>query len=146
MTAIPKPLPPLSVLNQLFLYHPDSGVIFNRKTRRRADRKSDNSKIARYKVVEIEGKVYRAHRIAWLMCTGEDPGKEWVRHLDGNASNNASVNLGISRVIPLSEFADYKHFLGNADSGITASTLENLDCQQGPSEFSKDKIIQRIDL
>lgn len=45
-----------------------------------------------YRVVTIDGRQYFAHRIAWLLHTGEWP-KHNIDHIDGNGLNNAIENL-----------------------------------------------------
>jgi hypothetical protein len=45
-----------------------------------------------YCFVSVDGKQYRAHRLAWLYMTGEWPKKE-IDHIDGNRINNSIYNL-----------------------------------------------------
>ena len=42
--------------------------------------------------LQVGGKLYYAHRIAWLYMTGSWP-KEHIDHIDGNPGNNAWKNL-----------------------------------------------------
>lgn len=42
--------------------------------------------------LQVGGKLYYAHRLAWLYMTGEWP-KEHVDHMDGNPGNNRWSNL-----------------------------------------------------
>jgi len=44
-----------------------------------------------YLVIQIFGKKYRAHRLAWMIVYGAIP--EVVDHIDGNTKNNAISNL-----------------------------------------------------
>lgn len=47
-----------------------------------------------YIVIKIEGKTYKAHRIAFIIMTGSAP--EQVDHIDHNGMNNAWENLRAS--------------------------------------------------
>lgn len=66
----------------------------------RAKRASNQLKGARagavrgdgYVVVQVNGKQYLAHRLAWLYVTGSWPGNT-IDHIDRNPSNNAFSNL-----------------------------------------------------
>lgn len=42
--------------------------------------------------VSVEGKIYLAHRLAWMYVSGEWPSQE-IDHIDGNPSNNKISNL-----------------------------------------------------
>jgi HNH endonuclease/AP2 domain len=42
--------------------------------------------------IEVNGKTYYAHRIAWLFMTGQWP-KDEIDHIDGDPSNNRFDNL-----------------------------------------------------
>lgn len=45
-----------------------------------------------YIKINVDGKPYKAHRLAWLYITGEMPTHE-IDHVDGVRSNNQLVNL-----------------------------------------------------
>lgn len=45
-----------------------------------------------YRVIKIDRKSYKAHRLAWLIVSGSWPVYE-IDHKDGNRSNNAWTNL-----------------------------------------------------
>lgn len=45
-----------------------------------------------YVVIGVQGKVYRAHRLAWLYMTGEWPDRD-IDHINGDKSDNRIANL-----------------------------------------------------
>lgn len=49
-------------------------------------------RLLRYDSVRIYGKVYKSHRIAWLLFYGCWPKNE-IDHIDGNGLNNRITNL-----------------------------------------------------
>lgn len=51
-----------------------------------------------YLVINISGKLYKAHRLAWLYMTGEFP-SSCIDHIDRNKINNSWSNL---RVVSMS--------------------------------------------
>lgn len=50
-----------------------------------------------YTVIKIDGKMYMAHRLAFLYVDGLDVRGNWLPdHIDGNGTNNAWSNLRVS--------------------------------------------------
>ena len=45
-----------------------------------------------YRYVQVNGRKYYCHRLAWLILTGEFP-EDQIDHIDGNGLSNASSNL-----------------------------------------------------
>ncbi len=78
---------------RFFIYNPDTGVF----TRRidwygvKAGSVVGADDGAGYVQIGVKGKVYRAHRLAWLYMTGENPRK--IDHKNGNRSDNRWCNL-----------------------------------------------------
>lgn len=81
-------------LRELMTYHPETGeftwnVSLNSRTK--------PGKVAgfirkKYRVIGIDGKLYRAHRLAWLWMTGTWPAEQ-LDHRDRDGSNNKWSNL-----------------------------------------------------
>ncbi len=81
-------------LKQLLYYDENTGV-FTRLVSHRTDRIGKepgafNTK--GYVQIRIDGKLYVAHRLAWLYITGEFPCDQ-LDHIDGDKTNNAFNNL-----------------------------------------------------
>jgi hypothetical protein len=81
-------------LKTLLSYNSDTGVFTWNK--RGSGVKKDGSAgwkdTKGYVKIEIGGKAYAAHRLAWLMVYGVEPSNQ-IDHIDGNKSNNAISNL-----------------------------------------------------
>jgi len=82
-------------LRELLHYDPETGEFRWRKRRGGKIRPGDVAgtvPIDRYRKIAIDGRQYRAHRLAWFYRTGE-----WcpqvVDHRDGDPSNNRWSNL-----------------------------------------------------
>ena len=76
-----------------FIYDPETGV-FTRRIKwygTEAGTVVGVNDGAGYIQIGLKGKVYRAHRLAWLYMTGESPRK--VDHKNGNRSDNRWSNL-----------------------------------------------------
>ena len=59
---------------------------------------------------------YLAHRVAWLLHTGEDPGDMQIDHIDGNTASNIFSNLRL--VDHQSNMMNQRKFKNNT-SGVT---------------------------
>ena len=49
-----------------------------------------------YRVVCVNGKQHRVHRLIWMMLVGEIPAGYQIDHIDGNRANNHISNLRLA--------------------------------------------------
>lgn len=49
-----------------------------------------------YRVISLNGKQHRAHRLIWLILVGEIPNGYHIDHIDGNRANNHISNLRLA--------------------------------------------------
>lgn len=89
------PLPSQERLKELFDYNPDTGV-FTYKVK--TCKKVRVGSLAGYKngrniSIVIDRIKYKAHRLAWMYMTGDDPEDYIIDHRDRNAYNNRFSNL-----------------------------------------------------
>ncbi|MBA3622909.1 MAG: HNH endonuclease [Methylibium sp.] len=77
----------------MFVYEPETGIIRRRPGRRnkgpgqRAGYRKDG-----YREVEVRHRLYREHRLIWLIVTGQWPA-ELVDHRNGDGEDNCWTNL-----------------------------------------------------
>lgn len=84
-----------SLLMDALDFNPETGVFVWKKptsNRVRAGRVAGRVTVIGYVAIGIYGKLYSAHRLAWLWVYGEWPKNE-LDHIDHNRQNNAINNL-----------------------------------------------------
>lgn len=84
-----KPLPTKEELDKRFSYDPITGNLTSKKSKRVIKAKDPKG----YLVVTVNFSRYKAHRIIWLMMTGEDPGENMIDHDNRTTGDNRWVNL-----------------------------------------------------
>lgn len=96
-----KPIITAQRLREVVSYSPVVGVFEWRKGGRRIRRGGLAGAVTKsgYIRICVDGRLYEAHRLAWLYMTGDWPA-QCIDHVDGDRSNNAFKNLR------LAEYAD----------------------------------------
>ena len=81
-------------LKSVLIYKPKSGVFHWRHTNEahRAGEIAGSKNQQGYLQILVGGKIYRAHRLAWLYMTGSWPSR-MIDHRDRNKLNNSFENL-----------------------------------------------------
>ena len=90
-------LPSQECLLEKFEYIPSTGKLLYKK--HRSDKyigKPVVSKGNRYLKVRVNGIRYRAHRLIWMMMTGEDPGELFIDHINQDKRDNRWSNLRLA--------------------------------------------------
>jgi len=91
-----KPLPQFLRVQELLKYQENDGVLIWRVARPRVQVGATAGHVCKstgYIQVGIEGSLYQAHRLVWLLCTGEDPGEFQLDHINCDKCDNRIENL-----------------------------------------------------
>jgi len=93
------PLPPIDLVRELLSYCPETGVFKWKVTlsnRAKAGEKAGAPNTKGYVSIKINGRQYKAHRLAWFYVHGEDPGDHEIDHKDLSKGNNCIGNLRLA--------------------------------------------------
>lgn len=93
-----KALPPLERINELISYDEETGRLHWKVSVARWIKIGDEAGTYGHCAVNItiDKITYRAHRIIWLIMTGNDPGNLLIDHADRNFYNNRFNNLRLA--------------------------------------------------
>lgn len=78
-----------------------------------------------YIEIRYNNKTYQAHRIAWFLHTGEDPGEYQVEHIDTNRCNNKATNLRLATQLQNSKNSSKKTGTTSQYKGVSFYTRKN---------------------
>lgn len=88
-----KPLPPLETVAAYLRYEPETGLLYWRISSGKAKAGTVAGCEAKgYILIGINGKLLKAHRLAWLLHHGKDPIGD-IDHINGLRSDNRIENL-----------------------------------------------------
>lgn len=82
-------------LLELLYYEPDTGVFtwkINRAGTAKAGRVAGTKHVKNYLQIRVQGRVYRAHRLAWFYVYGVWPAAD-IDHINGLRDDNRIANL-----------------------------------------------------
>lgn len=110
-----RQIPSQSRLRELFRYEPETGKFYSLMDRRRwkAGRECGTN-AAGYVSINVDYVIYRAHRLAWVWMTGEDPGPN-LDHANGDGMDNRWCNL---RRCDVSQNMANKRVQSNSKTGV----------------------------
>lgn len=94
-----NPMPPIERVRELLAYCPETGRFtwkVSLSNRAAAGSIAGSSNDKGYIEINIDGRRYKAHRLAWFYVYGEDPGRSEIDHQDLNKGNNAIGNLRLA--------------------------------------------------
>lgn len=89
----------LAILRGLFRYEPSTGQIIrltNQSSNARRGDVAGSPHNAGYLQLSVNGQKLLAHRLAWTLMTGDDPGELEVDHVNGDRSDNRWRNLRLA--------------------------------------------------
>lgn len=113
--------------HELFNYDPETGIVTRKKTVTYNAVEGDtvgtkvSSNGREYLCTEVKGKLYKIHRIVWLMCNGDWPDGE-IDHINHKTTDNRIANL---RVVSRAENLKNRTLQKNNTSGINGINWDN---------------------
>lgn len=132
-----KTLPSKEQVSAIIEYSPQTGL-FRWRVHQGGARKAgwfSGCEEHGYRSISVCGRLQRAHRIAWLLMTGEWPNLS-IDHIDGDRANNRWANL---RMVPLAVNCQ------NVRRPSRNNTTGALGVSRGPSKTSPYIASIRVD-
>jgi hypothetical protein len=93
------PLPDIEHLRQILSYRPETGLFKWKATlsnRAKAGDVAGSPNTKGYISIKVEGRQYKAHRLAWYFVYGQDPSDLEIDHKDLDKGNNRIENLRLA--------------------------------------------------
>ena len=81
----------IELLRDRYSYDSETGELKNKRTG-----KVITAKCRGYTVVKVNKRFYKAHRVAWAIHTGTDPGALEIDHINRDRADNRWVNLRLA--------------------------------------------------
>jgi hypothetical protein len=99
-----KPLPSREYVLQHLRYEPETGIFYwleSGKGRPKSliagsKKYCDRTGVPKTIAIHLGGTIYNAHRLAWLVITGQDPGEMTIDHCNRNPFDNRPCNLRLA--------------------------------------------------
>ena len=94
-----KPLPSFEVVDELLHYDQQTGDLTWKKStcnRNSVGSIAGSTHSSGYRFISINYQSYKAHRLAWLLATGQDPDSMTVDHKNRDRSDNRFSNLRLA--------------------------------------------------
>ena len=121
-------------------YNPETGALtwIKETSNRTAIGKEAGATNKKRRYIRFDGRLYLAHRIAWFIYYGKDPGIKQVDHINGNPSDNRIDNLRLATSLQNSQNQKGKGFYYRKDTGKWKAMIKhkgvsyNLGCYECP--------------
>lgn len=91
-----KSLPSQETLRHYFDYNPNTGVFVWKNSKSPKVKPGDTAGTTDkqgYRIIRVEGNLYKAHRLAWVYVYGEDPADKVIDHINCVTNDNRISNL-----------------------------------------------------
>ena len=112
-----KQLPNLELLQEWLDYDSTTGIFIWKKTGKGISKKGKTAGTIQknsYAVIRLQGNVYYQHRLAWKYFYQEDPGNNYIDHINQIKHDNRIKNL---RLVNMSENCHNKSIITTNTSG-----------------------------
>lgn len=125
--SAPKDLPTQERLNELFDYEQASGKLLWKRFmggRAKAATEAGNARADGYIRVKVDGTLFLAHRLIWVIETGSQP-QNTIDHINGNRGDNRFSNL--RDVTHAENLQNLKKARSDSSTGLQGVTRDQRD-------------------